>query len=80
VANLTIKNVPDQLVQRLKVQAGLHRRSLNLEVIACLEAASRAVPIDAKEWLARARALRVTPVRLRLTDRVLNRMKQHGRA
>jgi plasmid stability protein len=40
MATLTVKNVPDALVRRLKQQAALHRRSLNLEVISCLELTS----------------------------------------
>jgi plasmid stability protein len=58
MATLTIKNVPDVLVQRLKQQAALHRRSLNLEVIASLERATMARPVDAEAILARARASR----------------------
>jgi len=79
VATLTIKNIPDPLVRRLKTQAVRHRRSLNLEVIACLEAAARAVPIDPEALLARARAVRRAPVGLRLGDRTLNRLKVYGR-
>lgn len=80
MANLTIKNVPDPLVRRLKTQAALHRRSLNLEVIACLEASAGAVPVDPEALLARARAARRAPLRLRLTDQTLTRLKAHGRA
>ena len=79
MATLTIKNIPDPLVRRLKSQAALHRRSLNLEVIACLEAAAQAVPVDPEVLLARARAARRTPVGLRLGDRTLNRLKAYGR-
>ncbi len=79
MATLTIKNVPDLLVRRLKTQVALHRRSLNLEVIACLETAAQAVPVDPDALLARARAVRHTPVHVCLTDRTLNRLKAHGR-
>ena len=80
MATLNIKNVPDPLVRRLKTQAALHRRSLNHEVIACLETAAQAVPVDPDALLARARALRRTPVSFRLTDRTLNGLKGYGRA
>ena len=33
MATLTIKNIPEPLVKRLKKQAAAHRRSLNFEVI-----------------------------------------------
>lgn len=79
MATLTIKNVPEGLVQRLKTQATLHRRSLNHEVIACLETATQAVPVDPEALLARVRALRRTPSRLRVTDQVLTKLKAAGR-
>jgi len=79
MATLTIKNVPDMLVRRLKTRAVTHRRSLNHEVIACLESVTRPVPLDPEALLARARAVRRTPLRLRLTDRALNRIKRHDR-
>jgi plasmid stability protein len=79
MANLTIKNVPGPLVRRLKVQATRHRRSLNLEVITCLETVTQAVAVDADTLLARARMIRRTPVRLRLNDRTLRALKARGR-
>ena len=75
MATLTIKNVPDRLVRRLKTRATLHRRSLNLEVIGCLEAAADALPVDPDTLLASVRAVRRTPAGIRLTDRVLNQLK-----
>ena len=80
MATLTIKNVPERLVRRLKVQAVQHRRSLNNEVIASLEAVAQATPVDAETILARARAVRRTPVGVKLTDRLLARLKSKGRA
>ena len=80
MANLTIKNVPKPVVRRLKARAALHRRSLNLEVIACLETLVQAVPMDPDALLARVRAIRRIPARTRLTDRALARLKAAGRA
>jgi len=80
MATLSVKNVPEPLVRRLKRQAALHRRSLNLEVIACLESAAQAVPVDVEATLARVRALRKTPVGFRVTDKLLGRLKSQGRA
>ncbi|MFQ5656549.1 MAG: plasmid stability protein [Candidatus Methylomirabilales bacterium] len=79
MATLTIKNIPDALVRRLKAQATLHRRSLNHEVIACLETATQAVPVDPEALLARVRALRRAPTRFRVTDRALTKLKTAGR-
>jgi plasmid stability protein len=80
LANLTIKNVPAPVVRRLKVRATLHRRSLNLEVIACLEALVRPSPVDPDALLVRVREIRRAPARTRLTDRLLGRLKAAGRA
>jgi plasmid stability protein len=80
MATLNIKNVPDPLVRKLKTRAARHGRSLNREVIACLEAVAQAAPADPETLLARARAVR-RPLRgLRLTDRVVARLKGYGRA
>ena len=80
MATLTVKNIPQPVIDRLKQQAALHRRSLNLEVISCLEAAVEATPVDPEALLARVRALRVRPAGVRLTDRLLTRLKAAGRA
>jgi plasmid stability protein len=80
VATLTIKNVPEPLVRRLKRQAAAHRRSLNFEVIACLEASAGAAPMNVDAMLARVRALRRAPTRVRVTDALLTRLKLRGRA
>lgn len=42
MATLTLRNVPDELVARLKARAKRHRRSLNNETIAALELADAA--------------------------------------
>ncbi len=34
---LTLKNIPDEVYERLKVAAAAHHRSLNGEAIVCLE-------------------------------------------
>jgi plasmid stability protein len=80
MANLTIKNVPKPVLRRLKTRAALHRRSLNLEVIACLESLVQSTPVDVDALLVRVREIRRTPARSRLTDRALTRLKGAGRA
>ncbi|HXJ84196.1 MAG TPA: hypothetical protein VMS64_36620 [Candidatus Methylomirabilis sp.] len=79
MATLTVKNIPQPVVDRLKQRATLHRRSLNLEVIACLEAIVQATPVDPEALLAGIRDLRVRPKGIRLTDRILTRLKAAGR-
>jgi len=55
---LTLKNIPDDIYKRLKEVADTHHRSLNGEVIACLEQALLPSRVSADEHLARARKLR----------------------
>ena len=79
MASLTLKKIPQSLLQQLKAQAARHRRSLNHEVIVCLESLTQSVPIDAERLLAKARQIRQTPKKTRLTDRTLNALKAAGR-
>lgn len=79
MATITIKNIPDVVVKRLKARATEHRRSLNLEVIACLEAMAHATPVDPDAFLAHVRLIRQKPVRMRLTDKTLRHLKASGR-
>ena len=55
---LTLKNIPDDLYEKLKKTAQSHHRSLNSEVIHCLEQALEPRKLDAAEMLQRAQQLR----------------------
>ena len=79
MATLTIKNIPDAIVRKLKAQAGRNRRSLNSEVIEILAANGQMAPIDVEALIARARAARVIPETARLTPRQLKAWKSAGR-
>lgn len=57
---LTLKNIPDAVYERLKASAGAHRRSLNSEVLVCLEAQLLPERVPVADRLARARTLRET--------------------
>ena len=77
---LTLKNIPDQIYQRLKVSAELHRRSLNSEAIVCLESVLFTTKVAPEERVARARELRatLTPATYQVND--IDALKKHGRA
>lgn len=77
---LTIKGLPDPLYRRLKRQAEAHRRSLNGEIIVCLERAVGAGRTDPTAWLAQARAFRQRLQLRPLTERQLRAARQAGRA
>ena len=57
---LHIRNVPDDLYERVRKRAKTHHRSITTETIALLEAGLRAMPAphDFDDWLARAERLR----------------------
>lgn len=76
---LTIKNIPAELHERLKKQAYLHRRSLNSEVIVCLERTLHSRPVDVERFLAALDALHKEVTLTPLTDKVLFRAKEAGR-
>ena len=57
-ATITLKNIPDDLYHRIKKAADAHHRSINSEVIECLERVLLPTRITADERLVRARQLR----------------------
>jgi antitoxin FitA len=58
---LTIKNLPDDVYRQLKSRAAANRRSLNSEILTCLEQALMVQHVDTEE--ARARLARADAVR-----------------
>lgn len=77
--NLTIKSIPAEVYDRLKASAARHRRSLNAEVIHCLDRALPPRRRDVDETLARLDALRKRVKLDRWTDEEITRAKREGR-
>jgi plasmid stability protein len=78
MATITLKNIPEQLYQKLKKRAKQHYRSLNSEVIVCLQNVLRSKKVDPNLLLDRARDLR-SNVSGKLTDKDLLSLKNQGR-
>ncbi|MGI8508642.1 MAG: FitA-like ribbon-helix-helix domain-containing protein [Gemmatimonadaceae bacterium] len=79
---LTIKGMPDPLYHRLKQRAAEHRRSLNSEILVCLDQAVAVAVVDPQAALARADSVRHRIQQLhvpRLTDAGLRAAKASGR-
>lgn len=57
---LTIKNIPESLFEQLKSAAELHRRSINSEVLICIEQALIAKKSNPSERLKRIEQLRAS--------------------
>jgi plasmid stability protein len=77
--SITIKGIPDPLYRRIKRRAAENRRSLNSEVIVCLEQSVRAEPIDPKAFLSRVDAIRKSLALPPITDQMLRAAKNAGR-
>jgi len=56
--SITLKNIPDEIYDSLKNSAQVHHRSLNSEVIACLERVLMPTQATNEAHLATARAIR----------------------
>jgi plasmid stability protein len=76
---LTLKNIPDEVYERLKASAETHRRSLNSEAIVCLESVLLPGRLDPSARLARARALRDTLPKAKFLARDIDALKREGR-
>ena len=77
---ITVKNIPDNLYQRLKQSATENRRSINSEILVCIERMVQSRKSeDIQDILARARKLRQKTRGHVLTDRKFSEMKTAGR-
>jgi plasmid stability protein len=77
---LTLKNIPDEIYERLRQSADLHRRSLNSEAIVCLETVLAPTRIAPAQRLARARALRAELPQGKFRAKDIDVAKRAGRA
>lgn len=76
---LTLKNIPDEVYERLKAAAAAHRRSLNSEAIVCLETVLTPARIAPSERLARARRLRAGLGAATFSAHDIDTLKRQGR-
>lgn len=76
---LTLKNIPDEIYDRLKAAAKAHRRSLNSEAIVCLESILVPRHVAVSERLATARGLRAALPRVKFKARDIDAFKRVGR-
>lgn len=76
---ITVKNIPTDIYERLKKSASKNHRSINSEVITCLEKALSSNLIDPEEFLFSVNKLRESIKAPPLTDDILNKAKNEGR-
>jgi plasmid stability protein len=77
MASLTVKGIPDDVLEGMRRKAELHRRSLNSEAIVAFERAVGPTLFDPDAVLAQVRAARermagVTPLTPEEMERVIN--------
>lgn len=76
---ITLKAIPQALYERLKLQAAANRRSLNSEVLVCLEQAVASQGADATSLLARIERMQNTLKVQPMSEHELQAAKGYGR-
>ncbi|HEX2077604.1 MAG TPA: Arc family DNA-binding protein [Longimicrobium sp.] len=79
MASLTIKGIPDELLDMLRRSAEANRRSINSEVLLRLERSAGLKPIDPEERIARVQRLHQRFPVPPLTDELLAQARAEGR-
>lgn len=80
MASLTVKGIPDDILNGMRRSAELHRRSLNSEAIVAFERAVGPVLYDPDAILAKVRAARAQMAGVRpLTPEEIERAIEDGR-
>lgn len=79
MATITVKNIPPDLYEQLKLYAAANRRSINSEIIVCIERVVRSQQIDPEATLARARQIRQSTIEFPISDADFNAAKLAGR-
>ena len=77
---ITVKNIPPELYEQLKQSAEANHRSINSEIIICIERAVRSRRLTPAQILTRARALRQKTNDYPITDNDFNQAKYSGRS
>jgi plasmid stability protein len=90
MTSITIKNLPPELYEQLKLRAQNNRRSINNEVIVLLEMgvgmemdlrlAPKRTPAEVERILAEARKVRELTAKYKLTDEEIEKAINEGRS
>lgn len=76
---VTIKNIPEEVYERIKTQAKGNHRSINGEILSILEQAISLAPIDVQATLERARKVRELTSHYTVTASEIEKMINEGR-
>jgi plasmid stability protein len=75
--NYTLKNIPEEVYEKIKLRARTRRRSINSEIIAILSEVVNPRRVSVEEFLARADEIR-TRTKGFVTDDFLRKAKRDG--
>ena len=78
MVTFTLKNIPNTLHRQLKKQARVHHRSLNSEMLACLEKVAESAAVNIDALLKHAYSVR-QQISGHLTNKELRSLKDKGR-
>jgi len=79
VTTYTVKNIPPNVYKKLKKAAELNRRSINSEIIFCIENTVQSQAIESEMVLMKARKLRSLTQAAPISDDELLLAKEDGR-
>jgi plasmid stability protein len=77
---ITVKNIPTEIYEKLKATAQASHRSINSEIIACIERTVVSQRINPDLLLANARKLRLKTTSYSITDDDFTLAKTAGRS
>jgi antitoxin FitA len=79
VPTITVKNIPPEMYERLKELAKANRRSMNSEILLCIERVLGSRRRDIEGILERARQLRELTASHPISDEEMTRAIEEGR-
>ena len=79
MTTFTVKNIPPSLYEKLKKSAERNRRSINSEIIVCIEKSVQSQAVDFDKVLTKARKFRSLTQAVPITDDELQLAKEDGR-
>jgi plasmid stability protein len=79
MTTITLKNIPGNVYKKLKKQAEINRRSINSEIIVCIERSLQSKRVDPDFLLLKARQLREKTAAFPVSDDDFEKAKAAGR-
>ncbi len=78
MATITVKNIPDDIYEKLKAKANTNRRSINSEIINCIEKNVTSTRIDPEKFIAQIEQIPQSDAP-KLNNDMLQQFKESGR-